>query len=366
MILPKLSKPSRGASYDALVAGAGLSGLFTAALLLKKGSRVHLAEKMPVPGGRYSPELREGFAFGSGFAFGDSAAWRALADRLGLESSTLPVTESKPLVFGSRGWVDPEELPDWEMHLARACTEFPQGGLGAIVEKLLTYCSSYDGFSYSQTPITALIAEGNTMKRASLGADTEVSAQSFYWAADYKNLLEILQGPGVPEPGPERVSWLKKFVKTNPQPGVVLEFAHKNKLGDFSETLLLPFSAGDKEERRYLVGAIVSNRDASLAPQGKSLSSWIFPLTEAEWGDNHESMKKIRSARRLLEKAFQGFEPSILSERVLVLDSTVAPLKKRKGEWSPPFANLQLTCDWAMPNGATLDSLTETLLEKLG
>lgn len=365
MIVPKLTKPSRGASYDALVAGAGLSGLFTAALLLKKGRRVHLAEKLPHPGGRYSPEQRDGFAFGSGFAFGDSGAWRGLADRLGLPSSTLPVTEGKPLVFGSRGWVTPEEIPDWEAHLARPCTEFPQGGLGAIVSSLLEFCVSHDGFTYSHTPVTALTAEANTMKRATLGPEAEVSAESFYWSADYKTLLEILQGEGVPEPGPERVSWLKKFVKTNPQPGVVLEFAHKGKLGDFSETLLLPFSAGDKEERRYLVGSIVSNRDPGLAPEGKSLSSWIMPLTEAEWGDNHESMKKIRSGRRLLEKAFQGFEQGIQAERVLVLESTIAPLHKRKGEWQAPFANVQLTCDWAMPHGATLDSFAETLLEKL-
>lgn len=363
---PKISKPLRGASCDALVAGAGLAGLFTAALLLKKGRRVHLAEKMPNFGGRYSPERRDGFTLGSGFSFADAGAWRRLTDRLGLAAATLPVSEGGALVFGSRGWVAPEELPSWETSLAQPCTEFPEGGVAGMADKLVEFCSGFEAFSYSETPVTALTVKGGKIAQVSLGSDKEIEAQEVYWSADYKTLLEILKGEEVPEPGPERVSWLKKFVKTNPQPGVVLEFAHKARIGDFTETLLLPFSAGDKEERRYLVGTLVSNRDPALAPEGKMLSSWILPLTEAEWGDNHESMKKIRAARRLLEKAFSGFEQSVEFDRVLVLENTIAPLGKRKGDWQPLLPNLHLTCDWAMPHGATLESLGETLVEKLG
>jgi phytoene dehydrogenase-like protein len=155
---------------------------------------------------------------------------------------------------------------------------------------------------------------------------------------------------------------MKKFVKTHPQPGVVLEFAHRGKLADFTETLLLPFQNADKEERRYLVGSVVSNRDPALAPPGNSLSSWILPLTEAEWGDNHETMKKIRAGRRLLEKAFMGFEQNVLLERVVVLDSTVSPLSRKKGEWHPPLSNLKIMADWAMPSGATLSKVAEALL----
>jgi phytoene dehydrogenase-like protein len=345
------------------VAGAGLGGLLVSALLLSQGRKVHLAEKLSHAGGRLSPEKREGFTLGAGFAFGDSSWWRALADRLGIKSPTLPVSEGKALVHSSKGWLHPEGLPLWETFLCEPCTEFPAGGTHGLTEALLEYCSAQPGFTASfECPVTALTGEGGALVSASLGSDCRVTAKDFYWCADYKTLLEILGGPGIPAPGPERVSWLKRFVKTNPVPGVVLELAHKGRLGEFTETLALPFQAGEKEERRYCVGAIVSNRDPSLAPEGQSLSSWVFPLTEAEWGDNHETMKKIRSARRLVEKAFPQLEQTLLFDRVLVLDSTVHPLAKKKGEWQKPLPNLHLTADWAAPGGATLPALAETIL----
>ncbi len=366
MINLKSSRPTQGSEIDALVVGAGVGGLLVSALLLQQGRKVHLTEKLPKAGGRLSPELRDGFTLGAGFAFGDSAWWRGLADRLGLESPTLPINEGKALVHSTRGWTSKEDLPAWESFLSEPCSEFPVGGIFGITHSLLQFCASRPGFSISyECPATALTGGDGKIKSVSLGSDHELFPKDVYWCADYKTLLEILGGPGIPEPGPERVSWLKRFVKTQPQPGVVLEFAHKTKLGDFTETLLLPFHGNEKEDRRYLVGSIVSNRDSSLAPEGASLSYWVLPLTEAEWGDNHETMKKIRSGRKLVEKAFPQLEQTVKFERVLVLDGTVSPLTKKKGDWQQPLPNLYLTTDWAMPHGATLPSLAENIL-KLG
>lgn len=366
MEIPKNAKPPKGSQIDALVVGAGISGLLVSALLLSKGRKVHLTEKLPRPGGRLSPELRDGFTLGAGFAFGDSAWWRATADRLGLKSPTLPINEGKALAHTTRGWHAPEELPSWEAFLAEPCTEFPAGGSYGITATLLQYCAAQPGFSLSlECPATVLIGDGKgSIGSVSLGPDHELFPKDVYWSADYKTLLEVLGGPGVPEAGPERVSWLKPFRKTNAQPGVVLEFAHKGRLGEFTETLLVPFPS-EKGERRYLAGAIVSNRDPSLAPEGKSLSTWALPLTEAEWGDNHETMKKIRAGKRLVEKAFPQLEQTLLFERTLVLDNTVAPLGKKKGDWHSPMPNLHLTAEWAMPHGATLPSIAETILTSL-
>jgi phytoene dehydrogenase-like protein len=348
---------------EALVIGGGVSGLLSAALLLKAGKSVQLVEKLPQAGGRFSPELRQGFVLGSTFSFGDASWWGAVADRLGIAANLLPVDQGGVLTFGSKGWVTPEELPAWEAHLARPNTEFPAHGLQGVIQALLQFCQNHSAFSLAvETPATGIEVEAGKVKLVRLGADAICEPGEVHFASDYKTLLEILQGPGVPEPGPERVSWLKKYRKTQSQPAVVLEFAHKGKASEFTETLLLPFSAGDKEERRYLVGSFVSNRDPQLAPQGFSLSSWIFPLSEMEWGDNHETMKKIRAGKRLVEKAFPNVEKNIFFERVLVLDSSFAPLTKKKGDREPVFANLFLAADWAMPTGATIEGVAEGLL----
>ncbi|MGZ3711257.1 MAG: NAD(P)-binding protein, partial [Bdellovibrionota bacterium] len=361
MNAPKIPKAPTG-SVDVLVAGAGAAGLLAAALELKAGKSVHLTEKTSQPGGRFSPELRDGFLLGSGFAFGDSAWWRAAADRLGLAVSTAPVSEGGALMHGPKGWTKAEDLPAWEAHLSEPSTEFPDRGLYGITESLLNYCAGYSNFSFStEAPVTALQVEEGKVAAVTLGNGLELKPKEVFWCGDYKSLLDSFTG-SAPPPGPERVHWMKKFVKTHPQPGVVLEFAHKGKLGDFTETLLVPFTADRKDDRRFIVGAIVSNRDSGLAPSGTSLSTWILPLSEEEWGDNHETMKKIRAGRRLIDKAFPNFEQTIQFERVLVLDSTVAPLGRKKGEWLPPLENLRIGSDWAMPMGATLPSVAEALL----
>lgn len=361
--MTKSTLPPRGSELDALVVGAGVGGLLLSALLLHKGRKVHLTETLAQVGGRYSPQQRAGYTLGAGFAFGDSAWWRAAADRLGLASPTLPVNEGKALQFSTKGWGEPDDLPSWERFLAEPCTEYPAGGTYGIAQSLLQYCQGNPGFSLSlESPVTALSGAEGRIQSAHLGPDHEVRVKEVFWCADYKTLLEVLGGPGIPEPGPDRVSWLKRFKKSEPQHGVVLEFAHTTKLGDFTETLLLPFSSGEKEEKRFVAGSIVSNRDPSLAPEGASLSTWMFPLTEGEWHDNHESMKRIRSARRLVEKAFPQLEKTLKFDRVLVLENTFHPLGKKKGDWQSPLPNLQLTADWAMPHGATLPSLADTIL----
>ena len=72
-------------------------------------------------------------------------------------------------------------------------------------------------------------------------------------------------------------------------------------------------------------------------------------------------MKKIRSARRLLEKVFPQMENSLHFDRVLVLNNTHNPLSKKKGDWEAPLPNLFLAADWAIPGGASLTALAETI-----
>ena len=358
----KTYKPKHGSSYDAIVVGGGLSGLLTSAFLLKKGRKVLLLEKLEKLGGRFSPEARDGFLLGAGFRFGDASAWASVADYLQIPCELHKIQNGGALLHSTRGWIEPEELPDWEAYYSANCTAYPTRGAFGIAESLLDFCEASENFSVAlSSPVSGVTIQAARVHKISIGAEMEVEAKDLYWSSDYKALLESLRGE-VAEAGPERVSWLKKFVKTPSNPAVVMEFAHSKKIGEFTESLIMPFTAGEKEERRYLVGALLGNRDPSLAPAGKELSSWIMPLTESEWGENHETMKKIRSARRLLEKALPGFESSILFDRVLVLNQSASPLLKKKGEWHPLLANLSLCADWSSPEGATLEALCSQML----
>lgn len=347
---------------ETLVVGAGLSGLAAAALLARQGKEVLLVEALGQTGGRFSPEARDGFQMGAGFAFGQAAPWREFSARLGLDLSLNEVAKGGALQFGAKGWSAPADLPEWENLFSETVEAFPEGGLPALTERLFSFCADSERFRcVTGAPVTELKVAAGTAVSVTLGQGKVVEADEIVWAAPYRALLETLSGE-VPEPGAPRVSWLKKFVKSQPQPAVVMEFAHKQNVSDLTETLFLPFPVVEKEERHFLAGSFASNRADGLAPQGKQLSSWIFPLTDAEWGDNHESMKKIRAAHRLLEKAFPGFEGTKLFDRVLVLGHSFAPAAKKKSEATPLLPNLRLASDWAAPEGATGSGLIRHLL----
>ncbi len=349
---------------ETLIIGAGITGLFAAALKLKQGRRVLLTEALEQIGGRNSPEIRDGFQLGAGFTFAETTLWGKLAEKIDLPLDMIRNENTSALVHSVRGWTAPEELPPWEEYLSKPYAQFPRGGIAELTQKLKKYCDSFENFSlHLATPVTAIKAENGKVTSVVLGAEKEVQVQECIWTGGFRTLMDLLQGPGVPEPGPERVSWMRKFNKTHSHPGVVIEFAHNAKIADFTETLLLPFQSGEKEARHYLVGAFIGNRDASLMPQGKQISSWILPLSEGEWGENHEIMKKIRAGKRALEKAFAGFEGSVLFDRVLVLENTIAPLGKRKGEWQPVYENLLPFSDWASPTGAHLDGVLTLLAD---
>ncbi|NUM89460.1 MAG: NAD(P)-binding protein [Bdellovibrionales bacterium] len=347
------------------VVGAGVAGVVAAALLLKQGKDVVLVDAKGHAGGHLSREDRQGFRLGAGFSFGDGQAFRAVADRLGLSLEMRPIENGGALQHSPRGWTPAGDLPAWEGWYARECREFPTGGYAGFLGAVMEFCESHSGFRFvPSSPVTGIQIDSGRISRVGLGASVDVEPEALYWAGPYRPLLELLQGPGAPEAGPGRVAFLKKFVKTDFQPAVALEFAHGHGVAEFTETLLLPFQAAEREERRYLAGCFSSNRDPSLAPSGKQLSSWILPLTEAEWGDNHETMKKIRAARRLLEKAFTGFEGHILFDRVVVHDVSVWPLQKKKGDWHPVLPNFSLVSEWASPYGSTPEGAIQLLLEK--
>ena len=362
------NKLSSGDSFDVLVVGSGFAGLLAASFSLEQGKSVLLVDALDDVGGRYSPQIRNDFILGAGFSFPQGDLYRQAFDRLKIPLESIRMENTVALTSSTRGWApcNLEELPSWEAYLAQNSDFYPQCGLNGVQLKLLEYCNASPRFQKQMDfPVTALNVEEGKITKVILGQDLELKPEKVIWAAEFKCLMDILQGDvSIPPVGPGRVSWLRKFSKSNATPGVIMEFAHSKKVADFSETLLLPFTQAEKEERHYLVGAFIGNRDQSLMPSGKQLSSWTFSLSETEWGENHETMKKIRAAHRLLDKAFAGFEGSVEFDRVMVLEHTITPQTKKKSDWHPVLPNLLLAADWASPYGAHNEGILQLLLEK--
>jgi phytoene dehydrogenase-like protein len=344
-----------------LVVGGGLSGLLAAAKLTAEGKSVILAEKGPRLGGRFSPEMRAGFSLGNGFAASDGAWWKQVAHGLGIPAKTSLVQHGGALLHSPKGWVAPEHLPQWESYWRSPCEEVLQGGMAALVEQLESFFRTSKTVEIRlECPVTTLQVQEGRVVSATLGAQEKRNVSDVVWCGPFRPLVEALEGDELPKPGTERIAWIKNWMRVSPEPAVVLEFAHKKSPIEFQETLFLPLPAEGKEQKRFLAGAFLSNRDPSLAPEGKGLSNWFLPLTEEEWGDNHETMKKIRVARRVLEKAFPSFADGVEWERVVVLDHSFASRPKKKTEWKPLLSNCQIGSDWALPGGANPQAIAET------
>lgn len=345
---------------DTFVVGAGLGGLLAASQRARAGKRVFVAEAAERAGGRWSPVERDGFLLGAGLNLANAETWAEAHALAGLDLDSVPVERGAALSFASNSWEEPEDLEAWESYFTQPIAQVPRGGQTKFIEKLLASGAFQIAF---EAPVVELHIEGGKATHAVLGNGTQVRFEECIWASSAKELMDTLRGADAPPSGTPRIAWLKQFVATATTPGVVLEFAHQGPVSEFTETLLLPLPTPEKEEQRYLVGAFVSNRDSSLAPEGAQLSSWTFSLPSELYEDNNEISKRIRAARRALEKAFPGFEKSILFERVQVLPHTVTPPKKKRAALpGQPFSNLIPASDWASPSGGQLESAIERLL----
>ena len=82
-----VSDPSpRGDTFDAIVIGAGLGGLLSAAALLQRGKRVAVLERLPHCGGRFTAKTFQGVQISTGAVhmvpFGSSGVLSTLLQRL--------------------------------------------------------------------------------------------------------------------------------------------------------------------------------------------------------------------------------------------------------------------------------------------
>ncbi len=353
---------------ETLVVGAGLSGILAAAKVAQaavtEGKGIIVVDSADRVGGRWSPERREGFQFGAGLNVADKKTWDRVFSELNLATEdSVTVENGSSVVFTKKGWQPETNLPDWEKFLAQPVEAMPLGGVAGFLDKVLEQ-RAFD--LRLNSPVTELVIQNGRADWARIGVDQGIRFKECIWAADSLALAEVLTGEGAPEEGIERSAWLKQFVVHNPSPGVVLEFAHGRKLSEFTETLVLPLPGAEKD-RRYLVGAFLANRDSSLAPKGREVSVWLLPLREHEWEDNHEIMKRIRGARRVIEKSFPGFEKSILFDRVQVLSHTITPQNRKskkiaKEKIPPPFSNLRILSDWSAPAGSHFPGVVAHLL----
>lgn len=357
MVVPKF----KDKNFDSIVVGAGVAGLLAAATQVRLGRSVLLLDAESQVGGYVSPELREGYQFGAGFQFQERDLWQRFFAKLEIPLELLELSEHKTKVFLDKKWKLFDAKSGFEQNWSKPTTFFPALGLAGVVEALRAYIQNADGADIVLNALVTSVSMTDDAYQIGVGADTELTTKHVLWCADEPTLQKSLRGDAFPEAGPGRVAWMRKFLKNEAQPGVVLEFAHKQEVSDFFETLCLPVTSVSAKEQYYMFGAFTSNRDSNLCGNYRQVSTWIFPLEEKLVGDNHEIMKRIRYARRQLEKAFPSFTDSVAFDRVQVLGHTATLPKKTQGKWNELAPGFYLPVGWASPFGSHYEGVLQVL-----
>ncbi len=295
---------------DTVIVGAGITGLFIASLRAQMGQDVLVVETSTTAGGYWSPSKREGFQLGSGMGVLPWKAWEQLYKKIDLPYNEISISNGNCITYKSKSWQPAENLPPWENHFAQPVGAMPQGGLAGFVQDIL----SKKNFRIQyEAPLTKITMESNDRIAIQTANNLDIQCKECLWTINPSGFQKIITGDG------------SEKTPTLFTPAVTLEFAHKKSISEFTETLALAMNSEQKHKQEpcYLMGAFVSNRDQSLAPNNQQISSWIFPLSNDEWGDNHEISKKIRSSRRVLHRSFGEFQDSVLFERVQILKNTL-------------------------------------------
>lgn len=94
-------------------------------------------------------------------------------------------------------------------------------------------------------------------------------------------------------------------------PGFGLRLRHKNFSNPLSQTVLIPLSVSpEKGKGSHVVGRFLQMPDGSVE------SYWAGLLTDEEVEDNNEILKKIKHAKRAVDRALPGFLDSVEREAV--------------------------------------------------
>lgn len=350
-------------SVDTLVVGGSLGGLLAAAFEAREGKKVLLLEASPNLGGRWSPELRGGFQLGAGLCFAHKEATEQICKHIGIDCEFIDIKNGDCLLASKRGWKKVDSFPSWEAYFSRPIEIMPKGGIAGIIAKIVDTGTFH---ICKEHPVVELYVEGEKAKYAQAG-DKKIAFQECIWACGETVLMDVLSGEEIPEKGSPRTLWMKQFITNNPCSGIVLEFAHDKLIGEFTETLAFPLSESSPD-MDHIIGSFISNRDPSLAPAGKQLSSWVLSLGGQKFllekDNNHEIMKRINLSKRVLERYLPGFKNSILFHRVQILDHVAELIEKKKINKGRIFSNLWSVADWSSPIGGNFEGIVSQVLER--
>ncbi len=368
--------------HDVIVIGGGYAGLSAGALLAHKGYRVLLLEKSRSLGGRASYQERDGYTVEYGLhdnRFASEGAAAAVFRRLGREIEFLepgdpelyrdgrfyPLPNSVGKIFRSpllppraklsaarylvmlvagnparKYQVSLEEItsrcrspetlellrvlsgigiiaPDLRYSSAGEMAAFlrkalrskvkvgyPKGGTRQIIEGLREEVER-NGQIMTSARVTRLFLRKGTVNQVKTES-AAYTAHAVISAIPVQEVPDLFAGKDLP------IKFVKKARELVPTAGITLDLGLKEKVSEKKGLLVT--------SDPVTMGQFTSNIDPGMAPEGKQLLSWYYPLP-LPWMKNSEKVdREERHLRDILQDMFPGIWEAVEWERVMRLN----------------------------------------------
>lgn len=368
---------------DVIVIGSGYGGLSTAALLARQNLKVLVLEQAGSIGGRASYRRRNGFMVEYGLhanRFGNQGAAQQLMHKLGesidfcqpgppvyfhqgrfypFPNSAPKFLTSKILSFPQRwqattillrlllakpqsSWhrpysaltgkirsaalkelmtalagigivaIDPEKTSIGELSVfirkslrAKEKVAYPRGGTSQVLDKLMQVIKKNSGEIRLRSQVKQVTFAKSKAVGVELADGTRAQAQAIVCAFPVQSLFRIVPRNLAPKSMASRISSLE------PTAGIALDFGLKRPVSDINGLVV----TGNP----VTMGQFSSNIDPSVAPPGKQIGSWYYPLPAAAIKSRDRVDNEVKILKSLLAEMFPGIWESLEWERTLTL-----------------------------------------------
>lgn len=181
---------------------------------------------------------------------------------------------------------------------------YPAGGTRQIIEKLSDVIESNDGKILTQSQAKkVVIKKGRVVsvqtQQSSYASDVVVSA------IPLQQVPSLFGGKDLP------IRFVNRVKEIVPTSGLVWDVALKESVTDISGLIVYPSP--------LIMGHVTSNIDASMAPEGKSLMTWFYPMPSA-WIKNKQKIERETEVlKNSVLEMFPDIENNIEWDRMLAV-----------------------------------------------
>ncbi len=187
---------------------------------------------------------------------------------------------------------------------AKVKVGYPKGGTRGIIEGLREELER-NGQIMTGAKVTRLMLKKGVVNQVKTEAAV-FTAGAVVSAVPAQNIPELFGGKDLP------IKFVKQVRELVPTAGISMDIGLKEAITDKSGLLVTsdPLS----------MGQFTSNIDPGMAPEGRQLLSWYYPLPQP-WVKNAEKMEREEQRLRgLLEEMFPGIWEALDWERTMRLD----------------------------------------------